>query len=226
MLKVLIADDSLMMRRTIKLLFEGLGHNIAGEISDGSQIVNEYEKCRPDLVTLDIMMDSISGIDALKMLKEKYPDAKVIIISSKGNRENILEAIQAGASSFIVKPIDKKRLIETIESIFGKEKIIADNKEDQETASSEESQSKKEEAEETIEIYIKDNILEYNFKKIIDSDTIGLLEKQIKSFDLIKNLKIRFNMQDTEFDSKSTERSFKLIIKEIRYKHGNSSILE
>jgi two-component system chemotaxis response regulator CheY len=100
----LIADDSQYARRNIAGVVAKLGGTIVGEAANGIEAVEHYSRLRPDLVLLDITMPQLDGIDTLSRIIERDADAKVIIISSVGNREMVWKAISLGARSFITKP--------------------------------------------------------------------------------------------------------------------------
>jgi two-component system chemotaxis response regulator CheY len=115
--KVLIVDDTAFMRLTIKTMLEKNEFEIVGEAENGKEAIEKYFEYRPDIVTMDITMPEMSGIQALKAIKQKEPQAKIIIISAMGQESLVKEAIMAGAESFIVKPFREEDLIKTITAI-------------------------------------------------------------------------------------------------------------
>ncbi|QHS22258.1 response regulator [Virgibacillus sp. MSP4-1] len=112
--KVLIVDDAAFMRMMIKDILEKNDFEVVGEAQDGNQAVEKYKELQPDLVTLDITMPEKDGITALKEIKESNPDAKIIMCSAMGQQAMVIDAIQAGAKDFIVKPFQSDRVIEAI----------------------------------------------------------------------------------------------------------------
>ncbi len=118
---VLIADDADFMRVMLKDIIEDLGLEVVGEASDGAQAFAQFTQLRPDLVLLDIMMPRTDGIEALKAILAEDPDAKVIMISALGQKDKVLESIQAGAKDFVVKPFDQDRVQATIDQLLAKE---------------------------------------------------------------------------------------------------------
>lgn len=114
MARFLIVDDSAVMRRNIRHILEEAGHEVVFEASDGRELLPAYINNKPDLVTLDISMTEISGIEALKILIKNDPEAKVIMISALGQKQQVLEAIKCGAKSYIVKPVDKDKFLDII----------------------------------------------------------------------------------------------------------------
>lgn len=112
--KVFIVDDSGYMRQIIRKHLEKKGFEIVAEASDGLEAVEQYNDYKPDLVTMDISMKKMSGIEATKKIKELDPNAKIIVVSALGEAKFIKEAITAGATDFIIKPFAEDRLISSI----------------------------------------------------------------------------------------------------------------
>ncbi|KHD86511.1 chemotaxis protein CheY [Heyndrickxia ginsengihumi] len=113
--KILIVDDAAFMRMMIKDILTKNGYEVVAEASDGAQAVEKYQELRPDLVTMDITMPEVDGISALKQIKQMDPNAKVIMCSAMGQQAMVIDAIQAGAKDFIVKPFQADRVIEAIQ---------------------------------------------------------------------------------------------------------------
>ncbi|SFK27030.1 two-component system, chemotaxis family, response regulator CheY [Halobacillus dabanensis] len=113
--RILIVDDAAFMRMMVKDILTKNGYEIAGEAEDGQKAVELYKEEQPDLVTMDITMPEMDGITALKEIKAEYPDAKVIMCSAMGQQAMVVDAIQAGAKDFIVKPFQADRVIEAIQ---------------------------------------------------------------------------------------------------------------
>lgn len=112
--KILIVDDAAFMRMMIKDILTKNGFEVIGEAADGVQAVEKYNELRPDLVTMDITMPEMDGIAALKEIKQINPNAKVIMCSAMGQQAMVIDAIQAGAKDFIVKPFQADRVLEAI----------------------------------------------------------------------------------------------------------------
>ncbi|WP_017471894.1 response regulator [Amphibacillus jilinensis] len=111
---VLIVDDAAFMRMMIKDILTKNGFNVVGEAQDGQQAVEKFTELKPDLVTLDITMPEKDGITALKEMKEIEPNATIIMCSAMGQQAMVIDAIQAGAKDFVVKPFQAERVIEAI----------------------------------------------------------------------------------------------------------------
>lgn len=117
--RILIVDDAAFMRMMIRDIVSKNGFEVCGEANDGIQAVEKYKEVRPDLVTMDITMPEMDGIAALKEIKKLDPNAKVIMCSAMGQQAMVIDAIQAGAKDFIVKPFQHDRVIEAIKKTLG-----------------------------------------------------------------------------------------------------------
>ena len=117
--RILIVDDASFMRMMIKDILIKNGYEVVGEAENGQMAIQKYNELNPDLVTMDITMPGVDGIQALKGIREKAPDAKVIMCSAMGQQAMVIEAIQAGAKDFIVKPFQPDRVLEAIQKVIG-----------------------------------------------------------------------------------------------------------
>ena len=109
--RVLVVDDALIMRQRIAEIALQAGWQIAGEAADGEQAIALYLSERPDLVTLDIVMPKMDGVEALKRIRDLDPTARVVMVTAVNQKEKLAECIQAGAIDFIVKPFAKASLL-------------------------------------------------------------------------------------------------------------------
>ena len=118
MLNVLIVDDSMIIRKNLSRIVRKTGHNVVGLANSGVQAIEEYQKYKPDLVTMDITMPDMNGIEAVKYIVALDENAKIIMITSHGQEEMVIKAIQSGAMGYLLKPINEDKLIESISKIF------------------------------------------------------------------------------------------------------------
>lgn len=116
--KILVVDDAPIMRLIIKDTLMTSGYDVVGEAANGKEAVEKYEELMPDLVTMDIIMPEMDGVQALKLIREAHSDAKIIVISAIDQRESLMEAIKAGASDYIIKPFEPDRVISAVDDIF------------------------------------------------------------------------------------------------------------
>lgn len=119
MLKILIVDDSLAIRIKMKNFVEKLGHSIIGEAKDGKEAISKYNELQPDLVTMDISMPVLNGVDALKeIMNISDNQANVIMITANGQDGIVKDALLSGAKGYILKPISEEKLQDSIGKIF------------------------------------------------------------------------------------------------------------
>ncbi|MFZ7120910.1 MAG: response regulator [Eubacteriaceae bacterium] len=112
--RILIVDDAIFMRMKLKDILEKNGYEVIGEAQNGVEAIEKYKTEKPDLVTMDITMPEMDGIAALKGIKEIDSQAKVVMCSAMGQQSMVMDAIQAGAVDFIVKPFESDRVIESL----------------------------------------------------------------------------------------------------------------
>lgn len=118
MSKILVTDDAAFMRMMLSNIIKQAGHSVV-EAVNGKDMLEKYEQEKPDLVTLDITMPEMDGLEAIKLLKSKHPEAKVVMCSAMGQQAMVLDAIQSGAIDFIVKPFQPERVLETLKKTIG-----------------------------------------------------------------------------------------------------------
>lgn len=121
MARVLIADDASFMRQMIREIIEPEGHEVIGEATNGIEAVELFRELQPELVTMDIVMPKRSGIDAVKAILAEQPSACVVMCSALGQETLVMEALQAGARDFIVKPFKPDSVISTLSKVLEKE---------------------------------------------------------------------------------------------------------
>jgi len=117
MKKVLIVDDAAFMRMAIKNILVKNGFDVVGEAENGSKGVKKYMELKPDIVTMDITMPDMTGIEALKSIMAFDTNAKVMMLSAMGQENLIMEAIMSGAKSFVVKPFKEEHVIQTLNKV-------------------------------------------------------------------------------------------------------------
>lgn len=118
MAKVVVVDDAKFMRMTLSNILSKANHDIIGEGENGKTAIELYRMLKPDLIIMDITMPIMSGLDAVKEIKKEYPSAKIIMCSAMGQQKMVVEAIEAGAKDFIVKPFDEGRVIDAINRVL------------------------------------------------------------------------------------------------------------
>jgi two-component system chemotaxis response regulator CheY len=116
MASIMIVDDSCFMRLMLMKIISLTKHRVVAEASNGLEAISLYKKFKPDLVTMDITMSEMNGIESLRCIRELDPDAKVIMCSAMGQQSYLLEALRLGAKDFIIKPFHKNKVTDCIEN--------------------------------------------------------------------------------------------------------------
>jgi len=118
-LTVMVVDDSLIMIQKLKTMVTELGHDVVRVCKDGEEAVRDYALIKPDLVTMDITMPGMDGVDAVKAIRAGDPRARCIMVTSHGQEAMVVRAIEAGAVGYVLKPVVKERLAEVIGRALG-----------------------------------------------------------------------------------------------------------
>ena len=113
-MRVLIVDDAMFMRMMLKNILEKNGITVVGEAGNGREAFEKYKELKPDVVTLDITMPEVDGLQAIKNIRAYDDKAKVIMCSAMGQQAMVLDAIKSGAIDFIVKPFDPDRVLNAL----------------------------------------------------------------------------------------------------------------
>jgi two-component system chemotaxis response regulator CheY len=124
--RVLIADDASFMRQMIREIIEPEGYEVVGEATNGMEAVKLYLELQPDLVTMDIVMPKRSGIEAVRSILAEDPQAQVVMCSALGQETLVMEALQAGAKNFIVKPFKPDAVLSTLDRFIEKEEMAGE----------------------------------------------------------------------------------------------------
>lgn len=118
MARILVVDDSTIVRRNLKTILLKGGHHVVAEAENGMQALSECEKHKPDLITMDITMPLMDGVQAVKKIMDTYPTAKIVMVSAIDQRSMVLSAIQNGAKHYILKPFDPEKVIAAVDAVL------------------------------------------------------------------------------------------------------------
>lgn len=121
---ILIADDAEFMRNMLRQIIENMGWSVCGEAVDGHEAIEMYKNSKPDLILLDITMPNLDGTDALRAILQENDEANVVMITALGQKDQVLDAIKAGARDFIIKPFDHDRVTETLSRILAASPVV------------------------------------------------------------------------------------------------------
>lgn len=118
MATVLMVDDSRTSRKILRQILEESGYNVIGEAVNGEEGFLKYKELRPDIVTMDITMPKMDGIESLSLIRKEDENARVIMITASGQKEKMIEAVKRGASEFIAKPFEKEEILAMIGKVL------------------------------------------------------------------------------------------------------------
>ncbi len=119
-LRIMVVDDSNITTKKLGKMLEELGHDVVHTANTGSQAVDDYASVKPDLVTMDITMPDMDGIEATKRILAQDKDALIVMITSHGQEQMVIEAIEAGAKGYVLKPVNKEKLGEHLNQIIAR----------------------------------------------------------------------------------------------------------
>ena len=117
--RIMLVDDASFMRMMLKNILVGSGYEVIGEAENGAKAIEQFKALKPDLVIMDIIMPEMGGIDAVREIVKANPGAKILMCSSMGQQSLVVEAIQAGAKDFIVKPFQPSNVLEAVKKALG-----------------------------------------------------------------------------------------------------------
>ena len=116
--RVMLVDDTKFMRMMLANILKPKGYEIVAEAGDGLEAVENYKKFKPDLVTMDIVMPNMEGIDAVRHIVAEDSNARIIMVTAIGQESKVKEAIQAGAKGYLVKPFQAPQVLEEVEKVL------------------------------------------------------------------------------------------------------------
>ncbi len=118
MANIMIVDDSRTSRKVLREILVRNGHTVIGEATNGEEGYLMYKELKPQIVTMDITMPVMDGVECLSLIKKDNPDAKVLMLTAAGQKEKMLESIKRGASEFIMKPFNEAEILDALERIL------------------------------------------------------------------------------------------------------------
>lgn len=182
MARVLVVDDSIVMRKNLSAILRGDGHEIVGEASNGRQAVAQYDELLPDVVTMDISMPIMTGVEAVQRIIEGHPEAKIIMISAVNQKKMVFNAINSGAKHYIIKPIEAKNVLSVVNEVIHTDYTEED-----------EAMAVVTETEQGFEINNEEGRFIIRFNQCLDRTDHNLLKMAVGGILFIKPLKVEFN---------------------------------
>jgi two-component system, chemotaxis family, chemotaxis protein CheY len=123
--RLLVVDDAMLMRRLIRSVAAEAGWEVAGEAKNGAEAVELYRQLRPDLVTMDVVMPQMGGLEALRLIRAEDPDARIVMVTALDQKQTLMESIRDGAIDFVVKPFERDRIISLLNKIKARDDAAA-----------------------------------------------------------------------------------------------------
>jgi two-component system, chemotaxis family, chemotaxis protein CheY len=117
-LNIMVVDDSGITSKKLIAMLESMGHKVVCTAKTGTEAVSCYRQHNPDLVTMDITMPDMDGVEATKLIMDEFKDALIIMVTSHGQEEMVMNAVKAGAKGYVLKPVDPEKLKEHIAMVF------------------------------------------------------------------------------------------------------------
>ncbi|UYP44692.1 Protein-glutamate methylesterase/protein-glutamine glutaminase [Candidatus Lokiarchaeum ossiferum] len=121
--KILIVDDALFMRQLVRNLLKEFEYDVVGEAANGKEAIAKYFELKPDLMICDVVMPEMNGLDAIEAIIKKDPAAKIVMLSALDEQETVINALHNGAKDYLVKPVQKKNFIRTIQRVLAVDDI-------------------------------------------------------------------------------------------------------
>ncbi|HWR39646.1 MAG TPA: response regulator [Patescibacteria group bacterium] len=121
MANVMIVDDAMIVRKHLTTMLQNEGHTVVAEASHGLQAYCNYERYRPDVVTMDVNMPGMNGLETIEKIIKDFPDARIVVVSAFGTKTVILDALQRGAKNYILKPISQEKVAQAVKEALAAE---------------------------------------------------------------------------------------------------------
>lgn len=213
MARILIVDDSIIMRRNLTAILKEVGHTIVSEAANGRQAYLQYRIHKPDIVTMDITMPNMDGIDALKQILEDDPTARVIMISALDQKSKVYTALRNGAKHYIIKPLTAEKITSVIDSVLLKE---TDTR----------SMIKKQETEkQAFDIMNDEGEFVININRNLTISDALVLVGAVNGFLYLDDPKLVFNFDKFDVEGEEGLTKFEAILNKIRSVNGHFRIL-
>ena len=119
MRRLLVVDDALFMRKMICGVAAEAGWDVVGEAANGLEAIALYDRLRPDLVTMDLVMPEMGGLEALRQIRAEDPNARVVVVTALDQKQALMDSIREGAIDFIVKPFERQRVLNLLAKLGG-----------------------------------------------------------------------------------------------------------
>lgn len=177
---IVIADDSFLMRKNLRTIFSQAGYEVVAEAGNGKAAVKAYKDFRPDIMTMDITMPTMSGIDAVKEITSEFPEAKIIMITALDQKHMVFQAISNGAKHYIMKPFNVGQVLSVVKSVL-------------------EGDETKKTSQEPYSVRKEEDLYIVAVKGSLEEKNLTLLQGTVQGLLLTEHCQIRFDLSGNPF---------------------------
>ncbi len=228
MATVMIVDDSAIMRRNLTTIFTQAGHTVVAEAVNGGQAHLRYRNFQPDLVTMDITMPGVNGIEGIKLIKKEFPDAKIIVVSALDQRNMVLDALKSGAMHYIIKPISPDKVISVVNKVLGipekAENAQAEGLAEVAATSIEEVQESTQDGK-PFAIENANGIFRISANPGLTTENVGLLEQAVQGLLFVQPLKVLFSIGETTELADAVLEKIGQFVQKVRAANGEVRVI-
>lgn len=178
---IVIADDSFLMRKNLRTIFSQAGYDVVAEAGNGKAAVKAYKEYRPDIMTMDITMPVMSGIDAVKEITSEFPQTKIIMITALDQKHMVFQAISNGAKHYIMKPFNISQVLSVVKSVL-------------------EGDETKKPTQEPYSVLKEEDLYIVAVKGPLEEKNLTLLQGTVQGLLLTERCQILFDLSENPFD--------------------------
>lgn len=224
MSNILVVDDSAIMRKNLKTILTQAGHTVVAEAANGGQAHQLYNTYLPDLVTMDITMPGLNGIEALKLIIKDYPEAKIVMVSALSQKNMVFEAIELGAKHYLIKPITPETVVSVVNKVLNA-KQPSPGKSSQDTVPPNDVKSEKIESPDPFKIENRNNMFLIKISNKLTEESFVALNQAIQGLLFVQPLIVIINFGNTDSLSDFLLEKLSEIVKAIQGAKGTLKIV-
>lgn len=226
MARILIVDDSRIMRKNIASILIKGGHTIVGEAADGAEAHLMYRTHIPDLVTMDITMSGVNGIDAVRLIMREFPKAKIVMVSALTQRNMVFEALELGAKHYLIKPVTYDSVITIVQKVLGIEPVnILSNVAQEKPPIEVPNEVQESQTQQPFTIESIDNTFKIKVTKYLTEESAKSLQQAVQGLLFVKPLNITIDFGNIGFFPQSFLEKFGEIVKSIKAVNGGIKLI-
>lgn len=214
MARILVVDDSKIMRMNISSILTKAGHTVVGEAADGKEGHLMYRTHLPDLVTMDITMPGVNGIDAVRLIMQEYPKAKIIMVSALSQRHMVFEALELGAKHYLIKPVTYDSMVTVVQKVLG---VTTGGKSQNETSDAT--------TEQPFAIESINNTFQIKITKFLTDENFKLLHQAVQGLLYVKPLNVAIDFGNIEFLPHSLLEKISGIVNAMKAANGVTKVV-